>query len=139
MLLAAPVWGQNRDFGLGIILGEPTGLSAKLWVSSVNAVDFGMAWSFRYRGFLHLHADYLWHFPDAIESRERFVPYVGIGGRLGAGDTRGVFGVRFPGGIVWWPRGAPIDVFLEIAPILDLAPATEFGVTGGIGARFYFH
>ena len=120
------------------MLGEPTGLSAKLWTSPQNAVDAGLAWSFRGDGFVHLQADYLWHFPGTIQSTERFVLYAGIGGRLGGGDeTR--FGVRIPVGIEWWPRGAPLDIFLELAPIMDLAPATEFDMNGGIGIRFFFN
>ncbi|MEJ2616343.1 MAG: hypothetical protein P8Z35_15410, partial [Ignavibacteriaceae bacterium] len=45
---------QNRNFGLGIILGEPTGLSAKLTVNHINAFDFAAAWSFKDRGNLLL-------------------------------------------------------------------------------------
>ncbi len=41
-------------------------------------------------------------------------------------------------GLPLWPHNSPIDVFLEIAPIVDLAPATELSVNGGIGIRFYF-
>jgi len=129
---------QDRGFGLGIILGEPTGISGKYWTSPRNAIDGGVAWSFRHRGFFHLHGDYLWHFMDAIKSTERFIPYVGVGGRLGAGRDDAVFGVRVSGGITFLPKGAPIDVFLEIAPILDLAPATELSANGGIGVRFFF-
>jgi len=36
---------QERGFGLGVIIGEPTGISAKLWTSPVNAFDFGLGWS----------------------------------------------------------------------------------------------
>lgn len=129
---------QDKGFGIGLIVGEPTGISGKAWVSERNAVDFGLAWSFGNSGYLHLHADYLWHFPDAIEARERFVVYAGIGGRLGMPEDKGVFGARLPVGIAWWPRSIPLDVFLEIAPILDLVPATKFLVHGGIGARYFF-
>jgi hypothetical protein len=33
MIAAAPLSAQDSGFGLGLILGEPTGLSAKLWTS----------------------------------------------------------------------------------------------------------
>jgi hypothetical protein len=137
-IISASARAQDRGFGLGLILGDPTGLSAKAWLSPANAVDIGMAWSFRSKGFLHIHADYLWHFTRAIQSQERFVLYTGIGGRLGVGDEKSRLGIRVVGGIAWWPRDVPLDVFLEIAPILDLAPATELSANGGIGARFYF-
>lgn len=35
--LAGSSFGQNGDIGLGIILGEPTGLSAKLWTAKTTA------------------------------------------------------------------------------------------------------
>jgi hypothetical protein len=132
-------WAQGRGFGLGVILGEPTGISAKGWVSSRGAVDAGLAWSFRHRGFLHAHADYLWHFHDVVNSRHRVLPYLGIGGRLlGRNNDSAVAGVRIVGGFSWLPVDVPLDVFLEIAPIVDLAPETETSLNGGVGVRFYF-
>lgn len=128
---------QDRGVGLGVILGEPTGVSGKSWLSGVNAIDAGVAWSFKGSGYLHVHADYLWHFPDAIQATERFVPYAGVGGRLGLASSV-VFGVRGVGGLVWWPDGVPLDVFAEIAPVFDLAPATSFSLMGGIGVRYFF-
>jgi hypothetical protein len=139
MILCTPSGiAQDRGFGLGVILGEPTGLSAKGWIASQSAFDVGVAWSFRHKGFFHVHADYLWHFSNAIRASERFVPYVGIGGRFGAVTGNAIFGVRIPFGLAWMPRNAPIDVFVEVAPVVDLAPATEFTMNGGIGARFFF-
>ena len=45
LISAKPITAQDHGFGLGIIFGEPTGLSAKLWTSKVNAFDFGLGWS----------------------------------------------------------------------------------------------
>jgi len=128
---------QNKGFGLGIIVGDPTGLSGKQWLSRQTAIDVGLAWSFRNNGYVNLHADYLWHFESAITSSERFVPYVGVGGRLGTGSSTRL-GVRIVGGLAFWPHEAPFDVFIEIAPIMDLVPSTTLTANGGIGARFFF-
>ncbi len=130
--------GQERGFGVGIILGEPTGISAKGWVSSRNAIDAGLAWSFREKAHFHLHADYLWHFPDVIRAPQQFTLFTGIGGRLAAGKGDGIFGVRIVGGVAWLPRNAPFDLFLEVAPIFDLIPATELRANAGIGVRYFF-
>jgi hypothetical protein len=137
VLLMACALAQSRNFGVGAVFGEPTGISGKYWVSQQNAIDGALAWSFRGDGFFHIHADYLWHYPDAIRSSERFPLYVGIGGLIRF-DTPARLGVRLPLGIAWWPRGIPLDVFLEIAPGLNLTPATEFGLNGGIGVRYFF-
>ncbi len=136
--LAGSLSAQDKGFGLGAIFGEPTGVSLKSWVSPDNAIDAGVAWSFKGDGYLHIHGDYLWHFRQAIHSDERFVPYAGVGGRIGFSSSV-VFGVRGVGGLAWWPRGVPLDVFAELAPVLDLAPSTGFSLMGGIGVRYFFH
>ncbi len=135
---AANTFSQDKGFGLGVILGEPTGVSAKYWLNAKNAIDGGLAWSFKGSGFLHVHGDYLWHFSDVFKSSERFVLYTGPGVRFGGGKGGGVFGVRVVGGIGYWPKGAPMDIFAELAPVVDLAPSTRATFNAGIGARYFF-
>ena len=140
VLLTFSSYSQTRGFGLGIIAGEPTGLSAKYWLSSQNALDFGLGYSFVKKGRLHFHMDYLFHHQNVFQAEENFALYYGPGFRLKTvegDDARLAF--RFGVGIVWLPRNAPIDVFVEIAPILDIIPATTFGVNAGLGLRFYFN
>lgn len=136
-VLSTVALSEDKAFGAGVILGEPTGLSAKAWTSQQNAVDFGLAYSFRGRGYFHIHADYLWHFPRVIQSTEQIPLFAGIGGRLAVG-REGRFGIRLPVGIAFLLRSAPIEFFLELAPIVDLAPATELSGNGGVGVRYYF-
>ncbi len=138
LAMALPAAAQDRGFGLGVILGEPTGLSGKYWTSSTNAIDGGLAWSFRHAGFFHVHADYLWHFPLRAQTTERFTFYAGVGGRLGIDDHDALLGVRIVGGFAFWPRNTPLDIFVEVAPVVDLAPATDLSANGGIGIRFFF-
>jgi hypothetical protein len=131
-------FAQNKRFGLGIILGEPTGLSAKLWTTSENAFDFGAAWSFKGDGHLLLQADYVWHIFHLIPVSSGRLPfYVGIGGRIILRDDPDA-GVRIPLGLDYIFADAPVDIFFELVPILDLAPETDFDLGGGIGARFWF-
>ena len=51
---------QDSGMGACIIVGEPTGLSAKSWLSSNDAIDAGVAWSISHNWF-RIHADYLRH------------------------------------------------------------------------------
>ncbi|HEY6191645.1 MAG TPA: hypothetical protein VI215_04875 [Bacteroidota bacterium] len=141
---------QEHQFGLGIIVGEPTGLSAKLWTSSTTAFDFGLGWSFGgdrlgrgdiyYSGSrVHFHMDYLWHSFDAIQSTERFPLYYGIGGRINSGaHYDAAFAVRGVFGIAWMPHNAPVDVFLELVPSLQFISSSNFAIDAGLGARYYF-
>ncbi|NWF50218.1 MAG: hypothetical protein HXY49_06725 [Ignavibacteriaceae bacterium] len=130
---------QSRGFGIGIILGEPTGLSGKYWTSSYSAFDFGLGYSFVKETRFHAHMDYVFH-TQLSSVPENFMLYYGPGARLKLrenADSR--FGMRGVVGFVWIPRDVRIDVFLELAPILDLVPATEFSINGGLGLRFFLN
>jgi len=126
------------NFGLGIILGEPTGVSAKLWLTDRTAVDMAAAWSFSDEEAFHLHADYLLHNFDLISvSQGRLPIHFGVGARVKFEDESKL-GVRVPVGLTYIFDGAPLDIFFEIVPILDLIPDTEFDANAAIGIRFYF-
>ncbi len=139
-LFSAATFSQSRGFGLGIILGEPTGISAKYWTTGSTAFDFGLGYSFEKNSKVHLHADYLFHIKNIFNSQEDIALYYGPGARLrlvDVGDSR--LGFRFDVGLVWIPRNAPIDVLIEIAPLLDIIPETDFSINGGLGVRYFFN
>lgn len=137
MILAGSAAAQG-NFGLGIILGEPTGVSAKLWLSDRTAVDAAAAWSFSDEAAFHLHADFLLHNFDLITVEKGRLPiHFGIGGRLKFEDDTKL-GIRIPVGLTYIFDGAPVDIFFEVVPILDVAPDTEFEANAAIGARFFF-
>jgi hypothetical protein len=135
-----------RTWELGVILGEPTGLSAKYWTTPNTAIDFGAAWSFEKDGNFHLHCDYLYHNFDIFKVDEGSLPlYFGIGGRVRFEDddpldehsgTR--VGLRMVLGLEYLVAQYPMSVFFEIAPIVDLAPKTEGSMNGGLGIRYVF-
>ncbi len=137
MILAGSAAAQG-NFGLGIIVGEPTGVSAKLWLTDRTAVDAAAAWSFSDEAAFHLHADYLFHNFDLISVEQGRLPvHFGIGGRVKFEDDS-KFGVRIPIGLTYIFDGAPLDVFFEVVPILDLVPDTEFTANGAVGIRYFF-
>jgi hypothetical protein len=150
-LIAQTASVQTRRFGLGVVVGEPTGISAKVWTSDVNGLDFGLGWKygeypdqFGYDNHygetrLHLHVDYVWHSFDAIHSSERFPLYYGFGFGMSSGGgedptavLRGVFGIS------WLPRRTPFDVFLEISPSLPLTNTAGLTLQFSIGSRYFF-
>lgn len=126
-------------FGLGIVIGEPTGVSFKQWTTQETALAGAVAWSFEDETAFHAHVDYLIHRPGPTGVGEgTMLLYFGIGGRLKAEEEDTRVGMRVPLGIDYVFAGAPMDVFFEVAPLLDLAPGTEFRVNGGIGVRYHF-
>ena len=131
---------HRSSFGAGIILGEPTGVSMKLWTGGSTAVQGAVAWSFTEHTNLHLHADYIWHRWNLIQVEKGSLPlYFGVGGRLRLRDEiDDTLGVRFPVGLAYEFADAPFDLFLELVPVLDLTPSSEFDLNAALGGRYYF-
>lgn len=148
------IWAQSSGFGAGLILGEPTGISLKGWLSKDRAIDGAVAWSFWHSPSFRVHADYLFHNMDLIKLSKGKLPlYFGPGVRLltwTGGEyrehgrwvryegSRVDLGVRFPVGLDYLPVRAPVDVFLEVVPTLDLLPSTSFDFDAAIGVRYWF-
>jgi hypothetical protein len=132
----------GKQVGLGFIVGEPTGIDFKFFLNKTNALQFALAWSLNDEKDLHIQGDYIWHRYDVIDldNGDQMPLYFGIGGRVVLIDDPGddVVGIRFPVGLDYIFADYPFDVFVEIVPILDLAPDTDFDLEGAIGARFWF-
>ncbi len=129
---------QDRGLGLGVLVGEPTGLSAKFWLGPTSAIDAAAAWSFTGENRFQLHVDYLAHFFHLFPVPKGTLPlYFGGGGRLELDDDP-QFGIRVPVGLAYLFPNIPLDIFAEIGPVVHLAPETGFALTGAIGVRYFF-
>lgn len=147
----------NKTFGLGLELGTPFGLTGKYFLSSDRALQFGVGtiYHWRDRDGLNAYLDYLWH-PVSLASNPAFeLPlYFGIGGRIWAVDdyrfrdnryNDGVYGlgVHVPVGIAFDFNNVPIDIFIQLAFVLDFYVGdydrTVYGdVNGSAGVRYWF-
>jgi hypothetical protein len=140
-LASAQTGRAGGNTGIGIIFGEPTGVSFKFWTGRTIAIDAAAAWSFVNGGAFQVHGDLLFHSFDLFRvEKGRMALYYGFGGRLktktSTEDARLSF--RVPLGISYEFERAPVELFMEIAPMLNLAPKTEGDIGGGIGFRYYF-
>jgi hypothetical protein len=133
--------------GVGLIVGEPLGLSAKYYLADDRAIDAAVGFAYVGRGWQG-PGDYLWH-PWLIERTESFAMpfYLGVGGRVlahdgGSGDDEHTrIGLRVPFGILFDFTRVPLDTFVEIVPVFDYrtrGDAFGFDVNAGAGVRYYF-
>lgn len=139
---------QGGGNGIGIILGQPSGLVAKFFTNKTQAIDLGLAYSMG--GYFQAYVDELFHFFGAFsgsnKSMNPLTPYLGIGAVFSSyAPSSGYIyynspglGVRVPLGLEWRFGRPDIGVFAEIAPGLTVIPATYGFVMGGVGIRFYF-
>ena len=136
-IISLGISAQDSGLGAGLIIGEPTGISAKSWLSSHDAIDAGLAWSISH-GWFHIHADYLRHAFGLIPvEKGQFPLYFGAGVKIGLGNDVSI-GLRVPVGLAYLFDGTPLDIFIEIAPGLQIIPDTKFDMGGGIGVRYWF-
>jgi hypothetical protein len=138
------------NFGAGFIFGDPTGISWNYRLSRENAIDGGIGFSpfDRYR----IHADYLWRATPFHD--QRIGLHYGIGAIAGFGSTHYVtyqgryayvlrneeigFAARVPVGLSYQFPRSPVELVVELAPMVIFAPASGIGVDAGLGVRFYF-
>jgi hypothetical protein len=152
LLMTVSSLRAEEGLGVGVIVGEPTGLSVKKWISPTHAIDAALAWSFSGNDSVQIHSDYLFHNFGVLrtDSSEGRLPlYYGLGARVklkgdnndndrhdNDNDVR--VGLRIPFGISYLFAQAPLDIFAEVVPVLDVVPDSDVDINVALGARFYF-
>lgn len=144
----ASKFSANKQFGIGLMIGVPTGLTGKYFFGRSTALDFGAGAISRYsnRDGLHLHMDVLWHPAVLVNARPFVIPfYVGVGGRLFDYDQDNdnddlALGLRVPLGIAFDFNNVPLDIFLEAVFVFDFVGrgAGYDYLNGAFGIRYYF-
>jgi hypothetical protein len=138
LLLLLSLNSYAKQLGVGISLGNPTGFNGKYWLNKSEAVDGGLAYSFGKNANMSLHSDYLFHKFGAfyLNDIHPLDLYYGVGARMEfASDIE--LGVRVPVGLAHSFK-EPADMFVEIAPIVDIFSKTGLEIHLLFGARFYF-
>jgi hypothetical protein len=147
MLASTALFAHERlsagDIGVGVLLGEPTGVSAKYWLNDRQAIDAAVAWSCGEGGSWQVHGDWLWHNFDVIHvggASGTPSAYYGLGALLKTEEHHNddsIFGVRFPLGINYLFGDAPFELFGEVVPVLNLTPDAEVDLNVSVGLRYY--
>ena len=131
---------ERKKFGIGVIAGEPTGITAKYMIDNNSAIDAGVGWETSGDNEFYIYGDYLYHLYHLFEVKKGELPlYFGVGARFIDRENKdNKFGIRIPVGIEYLFDNMPLGAFLELVPVLDLTPDTDFDLEGGIGIRFFF-
>ena len=140
IVLAARPTPARADFGIGLFLGEPTGLDMKVGLGPRTGLDILLGFtSFRGRaGYGHL--TYLVT-PVMGRGDSVLVPLrLGIGGAIyDAGDLAFAFRAPFEVGLRL--RRTPLEFYGEVALLLTLVSPGEdpfADVQAGVGFRVFF-
>jgi len=144
ILAASVAYGQEGGrLGMGLVVGDPTGLAWKYRMNEKNAFDgsIGFAPNDRFR----FDVDYLWHSRPFNEKNLaiHYGPGVAFGvansssTEFGTTSGQAGFGVRGVVGLTYAIKNSPLDIFFEVAPLIVLTPGPNSGVDLGFGLRAY--
>jgi hypothetical protein len=139
---------MGGPFGIGLGLGAPSGVAAKLWISDWSAFQFSAGGDIGEFQDLVMVADYVLQFrPFDTGDPDVSVP-LHIGGGLNVGGNTYSGGEVYDGG-VWriGPRAVigvsvllkslPIDIYVETAPTIYIIEEPGWSIDGQIGIRHY--
>jgi hypothetical protein len=133
----------RADFGLGLFLGEPTGIDLKIGMGHRSGLDllFGFN-TFREGRGGYGHVTYLVT-PLVGQGGSVLVPLrLGVGAALYGTSDDLDFAIRAPLEVGIRLRSSPLEFYGEIALAFTLfdagADALQIDVQGGVGFRLYF-
>ncbi len=159
LLPTGPVHAQTEGVGIGASIGvtngasaidrNPVGVNGKMWLSDRQAVsgmtsfyigDAGTTSNIGGQSFWILQGDYLFHNFNELEVGEGLMAlYIGAGAQFTVfEDFENQFAVRSPSGVTYLLGSAPIDIFVEVAPTMNLTEPVALRFDGAIGFRYYF-
>lgn len=143
VLLLAVLWSgsaraESGSFGLGLIVGQPTGLTGAYELSDNTAIDAALGLAlFDDRDF-YLHVEFLYFLPTLVSGGDFDLrAYLGIGGWVVTHNDP-VLGARAPFGLSLDFASVPLQIFLEASVLLALVPDVGGDVRGALGFRYYF-
>ena len=129
----------KHEIGLGFVLGNPCGLSAKMWTTQRTSVAATAGYQFWGIDHIYMSADFLVH-PWILPHEEDLIHiYMGAGLGIGFHSDLGV-DVRVPFGLSLYPDSGPLEIFTELVPALDLVgpDGVKMRFIGYLGTRWYF-
>lgn len=142
MLTATVVHAEN--YALGVILGDPSGLSGKVKYDNNHSIDGALAYSTGKHSGMQFHSDYLWDRARSWETTQGPLNmYYGLGGRLISynddhDNAKVSIGPRGSLGLNFNVNNPNIELFGELAMILEVAPSMTADLDAGVGARIRF-
>lgn len=150
-VLTPPVTAQPSGIGVGAQVATsnsggsaPVGLSVKAWIDNRQAVTGATSFMFAESeavpsSFWILEGNYIFHNFEPLSVEEGDLGlYVGPGVQLVAREGSDAVALRAPIGMNYLFETTSADLFVEVAPTLQLTDPTHLRFDGAIGFRYFF-
>src|SRR5690554_1313796 len=140
--IAVSANAQSQGFAVGANLFSPAGVSAKYTLSESSAITGVVGFSLNdFNNSFTLQANYIMNGDRDQFSLESGLlrSYYGAGLNLSFqewGDT-GV-GIRIPLGVEYGIVDQPLEIYMDLAPTINIQPNTSFFFSSSMGVRYFF-
>ncbi len=129
---------RGSIFGVGMVFGDPTGITVKSWLDNYTAIDAAASWDTEKDSVTAQLGLLIHDFEPFYGGDATLLIYYGVGTRFKSESGKeSRVGVRGVAGLAWLFERSPFELFIEIGPLMNVVPKTEPDITGGIGIRFY--
>ncbi len=142
IIATSSVKAQNEGFALGAQLFSPTGITAKATISESAAITGVLGFNFNeFNNNVSLQANLILNpKKDTFDIESGLLrPYYGIGVNLiipEFGDTG--IGIRLPLGIEYALQDQPLELYMDMAPTINIEPNSAFFLSSSMGVRYFF-
>jgi len=123
--------------GVGLGVGDPTGFNVALRTEALHTLSMLAGWNLS-AGRFHTHGDYQLPFAEITpaESVLAVTFYSGVGATLDIDESLGL-GARVPL-VTALSFDKPVEIFIEVVPVIGVLPNVEFGMQATTGIRGWF-
>jgi len=136
----------ENEYGIGLMVGEPTAVTGKYFINKNSALDAGLGLSILNNG-IWLHSDYIYQLWDVFDTTQDLPVYFGAGAVLHNREIKNDnkdkeskldFGPRVLVGVEFHPEKYRFSFFGEVALNFFILHEIEIAPGLALGVRYYF-
>lgn len=133
---------QNEGIAVGAQLFSPTGITAKATISETAAITGVLGFNFNeFNNIINLQANLILNGNSDSFNVESGVlrPYYGVGVNfLFSENSDTGIGFRIPLGMEYSLQDQPVELYMDIAPTVNVETSSAFFLSSSMGLRYFF-
>ena len=139
VVAAESAFKPEEGFGVGFVLGKPSGLSGSLPMNGgTRAINAVLGYALGQGAAMFTQADYVFVRSNLFDIEHGKLSLYYGPGAFAVLSAHSAVGIRFVGGVDYRFEGVPLQAFLEVGPDIAVVPNISATAGGGLGLRYYF-
>tara|TARA_R110000868_G_scaffold198621_2_gene445214 strand:+ start:287 stop:751 length:465 start_codon:yes stop_codon:yes gene_type:complete len=142
IIATSSVKAQNEGFAVGAQLFSPAGISVKATISESAAITGAVGFSINeFNNSVSVQTNLILNGDEDTFNVEsgllRFYYGIGLNFLISENTDNGI-GIRLPLGIEYTLQEQPLEIYMDIAPTINIEPSSAFFLSSSLGVRYFF-